>query len=87
MNQSIQFPDREAWLARERKVLFPVMINGMLFDCQITEDELIKRFGDNENGLILFQQNRWEIEEEFEELIANNDLSTLHPIYSLLMDE
>ena len=31
MNQSIQFPDREIWLAEDRSVLFPIMINGMLF--------------------------------------------------------
>ncbi|HCH50309.1 MAG TPA: DUF1488 domain-containing protein [Proteus sp.] len=86
MNQSIQFPDREEWLAEEKKIQFPVMINGMLLDCQVTEDELFKRFGNKENALIVFQKNRWEIEEEFEELIINNELSALHPVYSLLMD-
>ena len=86
MNQSIQFPDREEWVVMENKILFPVMVNGMLLDCQITEDELVKRFGNRDSALILFQKNRWEIEEEFEELITNNELSTLHPIYSLSMD-
>lgn len=86
MNQSIQFPDREEWLAEEKKIQFPVMINGMLLDCQVTEDELFKRFGNKENALIVFQKNRWEIEEEFEELITNNELSALHPVYFLLMD-
>lgn len=84
MNQSIQFPDREIWLAESRKVLFPIMINGMLFDCQITEQELIERFGVGE-GILLFKQNRWDIEEEFEELVTEYELSTLHPIYSLSM--
>ena len=84
MNQSIQFPDREIWLTENRRVLFPIMINGMLFDCQITEQELIERFGVGE-GILLFKQNRWDIEEEFEELVTEYELSTLHPIYSLSM--
>ncbi|CRL66097.1 MULTISPECIES: DUF1488 domain-containing protein [Proteus] len=84
MNQSIQFPDRETWLAESNSVLFPVMINGMLFNCQITEQELIERFGVGD-GILLFKQNRWDIEEEFEELITEYELSTLHPIYSLSM--
>ncbi|MEB6858833.1 DUF1488 domain-containing protein [Proteus cibi] len=84
MNQSIQFPDREIWLEENRRVLFPIMINGMLFDCQITEQELITRFGVGE-GILLFKQNRWDIEEEFEELVTEYGLSTLHPIYSLSM--
>lgn len=84
MNQSIQFPDRESWLAENKAVLFPVMIDGMLFDCQITERELIKRFGNGE-GILLFKQNRWDIEEEFEELVSKYELSTLHPYYSLSM--
>lgn len=84
MNQSIQFPDREIWLAENSSVLFPIMINGMLFDCLITEHELIERFGVGE-GILLFKQNRWDIEEEFEELVTEYELSTLHPIYSLSM--
>lgn len=84
MNQSIQFPERETWLAETHCVLFPVMINGMLFNCQITEQELIERFGIGD-GILLFKQNRWDIEEEFEELVTEYELSTLHSIYSLSM--
>lgn len=84
MNQSIQFPDRETWLVEKKSVLFPIMINGMLFDCEITEQELITRFGLGD-GLLLFKQNRWEIEEEFEELATDYELSTLYPNYSLSM--
>ncbi|WP_193017450.1 DUF1488 family protein [Proteus sp. FME41] len=84
MNQSIQFPDREIWLTEKKSILFPIMINGMLFDCQITEQELIARFGIGD-GISLFKQNRWDIEEEFEELATEYELSTLHPIYSLSM--
>lgn len=86
MNQSIQFPDRETWLIVDKKILFPIMINGMLFDCQITEKELAERFGESDCYLTLFQQKRWEIEEEFEELVMTYELSTLHPVYSLSMD-
>lgn len=84
MNQSIQFPDRERWSAEENCVFFPVMVNGMLHDCQITQYELLKRFGKGD-GLLLFKQYRWDIEEEFEELVTNYELSTLHPVYSLSM--
>ncbi|HEK0625460.1 MAG: DUF1488 domain-containing protein [Proteus mirabilis] len=87
MNQSIQFPDREQWLEDEKCVLFPIMVNGMLFDCQITEQELKARFGDNSNGICLFKQHRWEIEEEFEELAKLYEVSTLHPFYCLSMAE
>lgn len=84
MNQSIQFPDRESWLVENKVVLFPVMIDGMLFDCQISENELIERFGNGE-GILLFKKNRWDIEDEFEELVAEYELSTLHSYYSLSM--
>ncbi len=64
------------------------MVNGMLFDCQITEQELKARFGDNSNGLLVcFKQHRWEIEEEFEELAKLYEVSTLHPFYCLSMAE
>ena len=87
MNQSIQFPDREQWLEDQKYVLFPIMVNGMLFDCQITEQELKVRFGDNSTARCLFKQHRWEIEEEFEEWAKLYEVSTLHPFYCLSMAE
>ena len=84
MNQSIQFPDREQWLEDQKYVLFPIMVNGMLFDCQITEQELKVRFGDNSNALCLFKQHRWEIEEEFEVEIPDEVASNMKTVKDIV---
>lgn len=69
MNQAIQFPDREEWNVITRKVHFPVLINGMLAECTVSESLLHKRYSMNIGAISLFQDNRWDIEEEFEALI------------------
>ncbi len=69
MNQAIQFPDREKWDADAQCVRFPVLINGMLAECSISKDLLCRRYGEAVEILDLFQNNRWDIEEEFEALI------------------
>lgn len=68
MNQSIQFPDREEWDEVKKSVRFPVLVNGMLAECMISQSLLSYRYGD-ELPLILFQRYRWDIEEEFEALV------------------
>ncbi len=72
MNQAIQFPDREEWDALTGRVRFPVLINGMLAECIVSESLLHERYGRDDAVLILFQQNRWDIEEEFEALIQED---------------
>ncbi|CAB5596235.1 DUF1488 domain-containing protein [Providencia hangzhouensis] len=69
MNQQIQFPDREEWDALSKQVRFPVLISGMLAECAISQSLLFQRYGKEETPLSLFQQHRWDIEEEFEALI------------------
>ncbi|WP_340611968.1 DUF1488 domain-containing protein [Xenorhabdus bharatensis] len=69
MNQAIQFPDREEWNEQENSVIFPAMVNGLLVQCLITADELTRRYGNDFHPLELFHQYRWDLEEEFEEII------------------
>jgi len=67
MNQAIQFPDREEWHAELQAVCFPVLVNGMQLTCAIKGSSLAYRFkGDTPEH---FQANRWDIEEEAEQLI------------------
>lgn len=86
MNQAIQFPDVEEWDELTCKVQFPVLISGMLFECIISESLLYRRYGEEASPLTLFQRNRWDIEEEFEDLIAQ-DLTNERGYYSLPDDK
>ncbi|MEI9535577.1 DUF1488 domain-containing protein [Moellerella wisconsensis] len=69
MNQAIQFPDSEYWDSSARKMIFPVLVNGRVADCVITEEQLYSRFGHDIDALSVFTHHRWDIEEEFEALI------------------
>ncbi|MBC8944445.1 MULTISPECIES: DUF1488 domain-containing protein [Xenorhabdus] len=71
MNQAIQFPDREEWNEQESKVIFPAIVDGLLVQCMISTDELIHRYGKELHPLDLFRQYRWDLEEEFEEVILS----------------
>ena len=71
MNQAIQFPDREEWVADINSVVFPAMVHGMQLTCAISGEMLASRFGGDtpEQWLEIFQQHRWDLEEEAEGLI------------------
>ena len=78
MNQAIQFPDREEWDENKKCVCFPALVNGMQLTCAISGESLAYRFtGDTraqwlasfEQWLEIFQQHRWDLEEEAENLI------------------
>lgn len=73
MNQAIQFPDREEWDQARMAVCFPVQVNGMGLMCAISADELHDRFGEGE-AMALFSANRWDLEEEAEQLILNDEV-------------
>ncbi|MDC9594269.1 DUF1488 domain-containing protein [Xenorhabdus sp. IM139775] len=85
MNQSIQFPDREEWDEIENKVIFPAMVDGLLVECIISSDEIIKRYGKDHHPLDLFRQHRWDLEEEFETVILSGHDDQFGR-YSLLSD-
>ena len=86
MNQAIQFPDREEWDELACKVRFPVLISGMLSECIISESFLYSRYGKKETALVLFQSHRWDLEEEFEALIAQG-LNNENEAYMLSEDK
>lgn len=71
MNQAIQFPDREEWRTDVNVVVFPAMVHGMQLTCAISGEMLASRFGGDtpEEWLEIFQQYRWDLEEEAEGLI------------------
>ena len=72
MNQSIQFPDREQWDDQLLAVCFPALVHGFQVMCAITGEIIASRYGgDNkESWLALFRLNRWDLEDEAEELIV-----------------
>jgi hypothetical protein len=72
VNQSIQFPDREQWDDQLLAVCFPALVNGFQVMCGITGETIASRYGgDNkESWLKRFRLNRWDLEDEAEELIA-----------------
>lgn len=73
MNQAIQFPDREEWRTDVSAVVFPAMVYGMQLTCAISGEMLASRFGGDtpEQWLEIFQQHRWDLEEEAEGLIQD----------------
>ena len=77
MNQAIQFPDREIINEPEKSIIFPVLIDGMLINCNISFSVLQHHFGyvnnDIEQIKILFSTHRWDIEEQVEDIIKHQD--------------
>ncbi len=73
MNQAIHFPDREALDEERQAILFPVLLQGMELTCAITFRILHARFGEGD-AMALFGAHRWELEDEAEQLILNNDI-------------
>ena len=73
MKQAIQFPDREEWRTDVSAVVFPAMVHGMQLTCAISGEMLASRFGGDtpEQWLEIFQQHRWDLEEEAEGLIQD----------------
>ena len=73
MNQAIQYPDREEWRTDVSAVVFPAMVHGMQLTCAISGEMLASRFGGDtpEQWLEIFQQHRWDLEEEAEGLIQD----------------
>lgn len=69
MNQALQFPDHEYWDEDRQAVCFPALCYGMQLTCAIGGTELIRRYGVGE-FLSLFRQNRWDLEDEAETVIA-----------------
>ncbi|MBK4716961.1 MULTISPECIES: DUF1488 family protein [Tenebrionibacter/Tenebrionicola group] len=74
MNQSVHFPDRECWDERRQAVCFPALVGGMQLTCAIKSEALQIRYGVNAVApLALFRQHRWDLEEEAQQRIRNQE--------------
>lgn len=75
MNQAIQFPDREEWIDARAAICFPAFHNGMQLTCAISGETLARRFGGDtpQAWLCAFQTNRWDLEEEAEQRILQQE--------------
>ncbi|MBZ7592311.1 DUF1488 domain-containing protein [Klebsiella oxytoca] len=73
MNQSIQFPDREVWDEAHQCIAFPVLVNGMQLTCALTSSVLKTRFDGEEptQWLAAFREHRWDLEDEAQVLILD----------------
>lgn len=76
MNQAIQFSDREAWDPIRKAVVCTALVNGFLINCCVKAETLDKRYdsnGEPNDYLSLFRFNRWDLEEELEALIIDQE--------------
>ncbi|ATA26419.1 hypothetical protein BIY26_18230 [Brenneria goodwinii] len=75
MNQAIQFPDRESWNDDLKAICFPVLVNGLQQMCCISAEQVMRRYGggDPEQWLSLFRLHRWDLEDEFEKMVRDEE--------------
>lgn len=61
----------EEWRDAQQAVCFPALVNGMRLTCVMRGEDLAKRFGGDSPAqwLALFRENRWDLEDEAEQLI------------------
>ncbi|CAH0532284.1 hypothetical protein VST7929_00096 [Vibrio stylophorae] len=84
MNQAILFPDREQWHEARQMVIFPVQVNGALFECHLSAAWLNQQSGqsiDEGNAITIFQQHRFSAEELAEEAIEDDAIDDDGIIY------
>lgn len=75
MNQAIQFPDSEVWDERKQAVCFTALVTGFQVNCAVSGEWIASKLGGNtpEQWLIQFRQHRFDIEEQCESLIRNEE--------------
>jgi len=73
MNQAIQFPDDQAYNAENSAICFPVLVKGLRLTCAVSIESLAERFGEGE-AMALFQRHRWDLEDEAEDLIRQDEI-------------
>ncbi|PIJ49136.1 hypothetical protein BL250_14395 [Erwinia sp. OLTSP20] len=71
MNQAIQFPEREWWNGEQQAVCFIALVNGLQLTCAISAGSLTVRYGQHISPLAIFQQHRWDLEDEAGDAIRN----------------
>ena len=75
MNQSIQFSDREAWDEAKQAVCFTALVAGFQVNCAVSGIWLAREWGGNtpEQWLTQFRLHRFDLEDEFDALIRNDE--------------
>ncbi|QBH98176.1 DUF1488 domain-containing protein [Limnobaculum zhutongyuii] len=76
MNQSIIFTDNEEWDPIRNAVICSALVNGFQVHCCIQGKVINARFGFAERPeqfIELFRQYRWDLEDEFEQMILNEE--------------
>lgn len=71
MNQAILFPDREEWDEEKQCIYFPALVGGFQVNCALSAESLVRRFGGDTpfSWLESFRLHRWDLEEEAEQAI------------------
>lgn len=74
MNQSVLLPEQEWWDETCKAVCFPALVGGMQCVCAISAEQLFSRFGNVvTDPITLFQQNRWDLEDDAQRIIEAQD--------------
>ncbi|AWH88486.1 DUF1488 family protein [Limnobaculum parvum] len=79
MNQAIIFTDREAWDPIRHAVICTALVNGWQVHCSIQGEAIKARFGvaeQPEQFIDLFRLHRWDLEDEFEQMILNEEFDS-----------
>lgn len=77
MNQAIIFAEREEWDSLRGGVICVAMVNGFQVFCCVRGETLSQRFGEatkSEQYIKLFNQHRWDLEDELQQLIENDEV-------------
>lgn len=79
MNQSILFPDMQAWDDEQQAIVFPAQQSGALIECLISQVELERLSGqsiaNSQQALEVFAQYRFDLEELAEALIEEEEFN------------
>lgn len=84
MNQAIQFSDNERWDKERRCVVISAIANGFQIQCAIGVAMIAPDISDSaspEEFLARFRQKRWDIEDELEQRILQDDVDPQGWIY------
>lgn len=83
MNQGILFSDLEYCDPDSGAVVFTALADGFQIHCAISLAVMQQRFAATtpEQALALFREHRWDLEEEFEQRIRNQDFNESGWVY------
>ncbi|MGY3568369.1 DUF1488 domain-containing protein [Vibrio paucivorans] len=79
MNQSILFPDLQTWDAVKNVIVFPAQQSGALIECVVSKSYLENMVGSaietEQQAIQVFQKLRFDLEEQAEELIEEEEFN------------